>query len=193
MKKKLLFILVLCSGIIFSSICVVSALTKKEIKISELDEKADYVILASTYKTRCIYGKKPEEIKTIKSYEKSGKYYTEVYVDCPISESIGEVITIVNDENYFEEEGSFVLFINKVENEENIYTTVNGKSGIIKFKDGKAKPLNKSLKLDTVDLLWDWAYLNSKEKQQEILTSDGIYYFTYSTSINETAETTSAQ
>lgn len=189
MKKKLLFILVLCSGILFSSICVVSALTKKEIKISELDEKADYVILASTYKTRCIYGKKPEEIKTIKSYEKSGKYYTEVYVDCHVNENIGEIITIVNDENYFEKEGSFVLFINKVENEENIYTTVNGKSGIIKFKDGKAKPLDKSLKLDTVDLLWDWAYLNSKEKQREYLTSNSIVCYSYNMlDISDTTE-----
>lgn len=191
MKKKIL-IIVLCIGILLSSICVVSASTKEEIKVSELNAKADYVILASTYKTRCVYGKKPEEIKHIKSYEKDGKYYTEVYVDCPVSESIGEVITIVNTENYFKEDGSFVLFINKVENEENIYTTLNGKTGIIKFEEGKAKPLDKSLELDTVDLLWDWAYLNSQKKQQEILTSEGIYYFTYSTSIYETIETTSA-
>ena len=188
MKKKI-FVIVLCLGILLSSICVVSALTKENIKISDLDEKADYVILASTYKTRCFYGKKADEIKAIKSYEKNGKYYTEVYVDCPVSESIGEVITIVNDENFFEEEGSFVLFINKVENEENIYTTVNGKTGIIRFEKGKAKPLDKSVKLDTVDLLWDWAYLNSQEKQQEILTSNGIYYFTYSTNIYEAIET----
>lgn len=191
MKKKV-FIIVLCLGILVSSICIVSALTKQEIKVSELTTMADYTILATTYKTRCIYGKKPEEIKHIKSYEKNGKYYTEVYVDCPVNESIGEVITIVNDENYFEEDGSFVLFINKVENEKNIYTTVKGKTGIIRFEKGKAKPLDKSVKLDTVDLLWDWAYLNSQEKQQEILTSDGIYYFTYSTNIYKTIETISA-
>lgn len=192
MKRKI-FIVVLCSGIFLSSICVVLSLTKEKIRVSDLASDADYVILASTYQTRCVYGKEAEEINPIKSYTKNRKYYTEVYVDCPVNESIGEIITIVNDENYFEKEGSFVLFINKVENEENIYTTVNGKSGIIKFKDGKAKPLNKSLKLDTVDLLWDWAYLKGEKKQQEILTSDGIYYFTYSTSINETAETASAQ
>ena len=191
MKKKIL-IIVLCIGILLSSICVVSAFTKEEIKVSELNAKSDYVILASTYKTRCIFGKEPEEIKQIKSYEKDGKYYTQVYVDCPVNESIGEIITIVNDEYYFEEEGSFVLFINKVENEENIYTTLNGKTGIIRFKEGKAKPLDKSVKLDTVDLLWDWAYFSSKEKQQEILKSEGIYYFTYSTSIYETIEITSA-
>ena len=191
MKKKVL-IIILSFSILLSSICVVSALTKETIKVSELKAKSDYVILASTYKTRCTFGKEPEEIKHIKSYEKDGKYYTEVYVDCPLNESIGEVITIVNDENFFEEDGSFVLFINKVENEENIYTTVNGKTGIIRFEKGKAKPLNKSVKLDTVDLLWDWAYLNSQEKQQEILTSNGIYYFTYSTSIYEAPETTSA-
>ena len=182
----------MCIGILLSSICVVSAFTKEEIKVSELNVKSDYVILASTHKTHCIFGKEPEEIKHIKSYEKDGKYYTEVYVDCPVKEIIGEIITIVNDENYFEEEGSFVLFINKVENEENIYTTLNGKSGIIRFEDGKAKPLDKSLELDTVDLLWNWAYLGSQEKQQEILTSDGVYYFTYSTSIYEIPETTSA-
>jgi len=191
MKKKI-FVVVLCLGILLSSVCIVSALTKEKIKVSELNSMADYVILATTYKTRCVYGKKPEEIKHIKSYEKNGKYYTEVYVDCPVNESIGEIITIVNDENYFEEEGSFVLFINTMESKENIYTTVNGKSGIIRFEKGKAKPLDKSLKLDTVDLLWDWAYLNSQEKQQEILTSDGIYYFTYSTNIYEAIETTSA-
>ncbi len=191
MKKNIL-IIVSCFALLLSSICVVSALTKETIKVSELNAKSDYVILASTYKTRCVYGKKPEEIKQIKSYEKDGKYYTEVYVDCTVSESIGEVITIVNDENYFEEDGSFVLFINKLENEENTYTTVNGKTGIIKFEEDKAKPLDKSLELDTVDLLWDWAYLNSKEKQQEILTSEGTYYFTYSTNIYETIETTSA-
>ena len=178
MKKKI-FVIVLCLGILFSSICVVSALTKENIKISDLDEKADYVILASTYKTRCFYGKKADEIKTIKSYEKDDKYYTEVYVDCPVSESIGEVITIVNDENFFEEEGSFVLFINKAENKENIYTTVNGKSGIIKFENGKAMPLDKYLELDTVDLLWDWAYLSSQEKQREYLTSNGIVCYSY--------------
>ncbi len=189
MKKKIL-IIVLCIGILLSSICVVSALTKEEIKVSDLASRADYIIIASTYKTRCTYGKKPEEIKHIKSYEKDGKYYTEVYVDCPVNESVGEVITIVNDENYFKEDGSFVLFINKIENEENTYTTLNGKTGIIKFEEGKAKPLDKSVKLDTVDLLWDWAYLSSKEKQQEILTSEGIYYFNYSTNIYETPETT---
>lgn len=173
-----------------SSICVVSALTKEEIKVSELNAKSDYVILASTNKTRCVYGKEAGEIKPIKSYEKNGKYYTEVYVDCPASESIGEIITIVNSENYFEEDGSFVLFINKVENEENIYTTLNGKSGIIRFEEGKAKPLDKSVKLDTLDLLWDWAYLNSQEKQEELLTSNGIYCFTCSTNIYEVIETT---
>ncbi len=191
MKKKIL-LTIICFVLLLSSICVVSALTKEEIKLSELSAIADYVIIASTYKTRCVYGKEPEEIKPIKSYEKNGKYYTEVYVDCPLNKSIGEVITIVNEENYFEEDGSFVLFINKVENEEDIYTTVNGKSGIIRFEKGKAKPLDKSVKLDTVDLLWDWAYLNSQEKQQEILTSEDIYYFTYSTNIYETIETTSA-
>ena len=178
MKKKI-FVIVLCLGILFSSICVVSALTKENIKISDLDEKADYVILASTYKTRCFYGKKADEIKTIKSYEKDDKYYTEVYVDCPVSESIGEVITIVNDENFFEEEGSFVLFINKAENKENIYTTVNGKSGIIKFENGKAMPLDKYLELDNVDLLCDWAYLSSQEKQRKYLTSNGIVCYSY--------------
>ena len=189
--KKRIIIVVLCLGILLSSICLASVFTKEKIKVSDLASRADYVILASTYKTRCSYGKEPEEIKHIKSYEKDGKYYTEVYVDCPLNESIGEVITIVNDENYFEEDGSFVLFINKVENEKNIYTTVNGKTGIIRFEKGKAKPLDKSVKLDTVDLLWDWAYLNSQEKQQEILTSEGIYYFTYSTSIYKAPETTS--
>ena len=191
MKKKVL-IIILSFSILLSSICVVSALTKETIKVSELNTLADYTILATTYKTRCIFGKEPEEIKHIKSYEKDGKYYTEVYVDCPVKEIIGEIITIVNDENYFEEEGSFVLFINKAENEENTYTTLNGKSGIIRFEDGKAKPLDKSLELDTVDLLWNWAYLSSQEKQQEILTSDGVYYFTYSTNIYEAIETTSA-
>ena len=190
MKKKIL-IIGLCIGILLSSIYLASVFTKEEIKVSDLASRADYVILASTYKTRCSYGKDAEEIKPIKSYEKNGKYYTEVYVDCPVSESIGEVIIIVNDENYFEEKGSFVLFIKKVENEENIYTTLNGKTGIIRFEDDKAKPLDKSVKLDTVDLLWDWAYLNSQEKQQEILTSEGIYYFTYSTSIYKAPETTS--
>lgn len=191
MKKKIL-IIVLCIGILLSSICVVSAFTKEEIKVSELNAKADYVILASTYKTRCVYGKEAEDIKHIKSYEKDGKYYTEVYVDCPLNESIGGVITIVNEENYFEEEGSFVLFINKAENKENTYTTLNGKTGIIRFEEGKAKPLDKSLELDTVDLLWDWAYLKSEEKQKELLTSDGNYYFTYSTNIYEAIETTFA-
>ncbi len=191
MKKRILLIII-CFALLLSSICVVSAFTKEKIKLSELNAKADYVILASTYKTRCVYGKKPEEIKHIKSYEKNGKYYTEVYVDCPVNESIGEVITIVNTENYFKEDGSFVLFINKVENEENTYTTLNGKTGIIRFEKGKAKPLDKSLELDTVDLLWDWAYLSSQEKQQEIITSEGIYYFTYSTNIYEAPEATSA-
>ncbi len=178
MKKKILLIII-CFALLLSSICVVSAFTKDEIKVSELNTKSDYVILASTYKTRCVYGKKPEEIKHIKSYEQNGKYYTEVYVDCPVNESIGEVITIVNTENYFEEDGTFVLFINKVKNEEDIYTTVNGKSGIIRFEKGKAKPLDKSVKLDTVDLLWDWAYLNSQEKQREYMTSNGIVCYSY--------------
>jgi len=190
--KKRIIIIIICIVILLSSICLASVFTKEKIKASELNAKSDYVILASTHKTRCVYGKKPEEIKQLKSYEKDGKYYTEVYVDCPVKESIGEVITIVNDKNYFEEDGSFVLFIHKLENEENTYTTLNGKTGIIKFEEGKAKPLDKSLELDTVDLLWDWAYLNSQENQQEILTSEGIYYFTYSTNIYETIETTSA-
>lgn len=191
MKKKIL-IIIICFALLLSSICVVSAFTKEEIKVSELNTLADYTILATTYKTRCVYGKKPEEIKHIKSYEKNGKYYTEVYVDCPVKESIGEVITIVNTENYLKEDGSFVLFINKVENEENKFTTVNGKTGIIKFEEGKAKPLDKSVKLDTVDLLWDWAYLSSQEKQQNILTSEDFYYSNYSTNIYEAPETTSA-
>ncbi len=178
MKKKIL-ISILCFVLLVSSICVVLALTKDEIKVSDLNEAADYVILASTHKARCFYGKEAEEIKYIKSYEKNGKYYTEVYVDCPVNKSIGEVITIVNDENYSEEEESFVLFIKKLENEENIYTTVNGKSGIIKFERGQAKPLDKSVKLDTVDLLWNWAYLNSQEKQREYMTSNGIVCYSY--------------
>lgn len=182
--KKMLLLIVLCLGVLLSSILVVPALTKEKINFSELNATADYVILASTYKTRCVYGKEAEEIKPIKSYEKDGKYYTELYVDCPVSESIGEIITIVNDENYFEEEGSFVLFINKIENGENLYKTVNGKSGIIRFEKGKAKPLDKGVKIDTVDLLWDWAYLNSQEKQRECLST-----FCY---INTNEETTSA-
>lgn len=191
MKKKIL-IVVLCLGILLSSIYIVSTLTKEEIKVSVLNTMADYTILASTYKTRCVYGKVAEEIKPIKSYKRDEKYYTEVYVDCPVNESIGEVITIVNSENYFEEEGSFVLFINKVENEENKYTTVNGKSGIIRFEKGKAKPLDNRVKIETDDLLWDWAYFKSGEKQKELLTSEGIYHFTHSTNLYETIETTVA-
>lgn len=191
--KKRIFIIILCIGILLSSIYLASVFTKEEIKVSELNAKSDYVILASTYRTICGLEPIGEEPQNVRKFEKDGKFYTEIYVACPVKEIIGEIITIVNDENYFEVDGSFVLFINKVENEENTYTTINGKTGIIKFEEGKAKPLDKSVKLDTVDLLWDWAYLNSQEKQQEILTSDGIYYFTYSTNINETAETASAQ
>ncbi len=191
MKKKISAV-VFCLVILLSSICVISALTKEKIRITDLASSTDYVILANTSQIRCAYGKETEKIKPIKSYEKNGKYYTEVYVNCPVSESIGEVITIVNSENYFEEDGTFVLFINKVKNEKNIYTTVNEKTGIIKFEDGNAKPLDKSVEVKTADLLWDWAYLNSQLKQQEFLTSEGIYYFTYSTNIYEEIETTSA-
>ena len=102
MKKKT-FIIILCFVLLGSSIYVVLDLTKKEISVSELNGAADYVILASTHKFRCVYGKEVEEIKYIKTYEKNGKYYTEVYVDCPVKESIGEVITIESDENYIEE------------------------------------------------------------------------------------------
>ena len=184
MKKKIL-IIVLCIGILLSSVCVVSAFTKEEIKVSELNSMADYVILASTNKIRCAYGKEAQEIKQIKSYEANGKYYTEVYVDCPLNETIGEIITIVNDANYFEQDGSFVLFINRVENEEDIYTTVNGKRGIIRFEKGKAMPLDKSVKIDTVDLLWDWAYLNSQEKQRECFST-----FLYTKTYEETTSAT---
>ena len=151
MKKKL-FILLFCIVLLASSIRIVLSLNKEEIRVTDLASDADYVILASTYQTRCVYGKEAEEIKPIKSYEKNGKYYTEVYVDSPVNESIGKVITIVNEENHFEEDGSFVLFINKVDNKENLYTTVNGKTGIIRFEDGKAKPLDKSVELNSVDL-----------------------------------------
>lgn len=189
MKKKIL-VLFLCLVILVSSVYVVSASTKEKIRISDLASQADYVIIASTYKTRCAYGKEDEEIKQIKSYEKDGKYYTEVYVDCPVSESIGEVVTIVNDENYFEEDGTFVLFVNSVKKEESTYTTLNGKTGIIKFEDGKAKSLDKKVDISSTDLLWDWAYLKGEEKQREVLTSEGIYYFAYSTNIYETPKTT---
>ena len=189
MKKKIL-VLFLCLVILLSSVYVVSASTKEKIRISDLASQADYVIIASTYKTRCAYGKEDEEIKQIKSYEKDGNYYTEVYVDCPVSESIGEVVTIVNDENYFEEVGTFVLFVNRVKKEESTYTTLNGKTGIIKFEDGKAKPLDKKVDISSTDLLWDWAYLKGEEKQREVLTSGGIYYFAYSTNIYETPKTT---
>lgn len=178
MKKKT-FIIILCFVLLGSSIYVVLDLTKKEISVSELNEAADYVILASTHKFRCVYGKEVEEIKYIKTYEKNGKYYTEVYVDCPVKESIGEVITIESDENYIEEAKTFVLFINKVDNEGSVYTTVNGKSGIIIFENGRVKPLDKSVKLDTVDLLWNWAYLNSQEKQKEYMTSNGIVCYSH--------------
>ncbi len=178
MKKKT-FIIILCFVLLGSSIYVVLDLTKKKISVSELNEAADYVILASTHKCRCVYGKEVEEIKYIKTYEKNGKYYTEVYVDCPVKESIGEVITIESDENYIEEAKTFVLFINKVDNEGSVYTTVNGKSGIIIFENGRVKPLDKSVKLDTVDLLWNWAYLNSQEKQKEYMTSNGIVCYSY--------------
>ena len=57
MKKKT-FIIILCFVLLGSSIYVVLDLTKKEISGSELNEAADYVILASTHKFRCVYGKK---------------------------------------------------------------------------------------------------------------------------------------
>lgn len=69
MKKKI-FIIILSIVILLSSICFVSAFTKEEIKVSELNSMADYVILASTNQTRCVYGNETEEIKPIKSYEK---------------------------------------------------------------------------------------------------------------------------
>lgn len=191
MKKKI-FIIIICFGLLVSSIFIVSVLAKEKIRVSDLASQADYVIIASTYKTCCAYGKKDEEIKQIKSYEKDGKYYTEVYVKCSVKEKIGEVITIVNDENHFEDEGTFVLFINKVKKEESTYTTLNGKTGIIKFEDGKAKPLNKNVEISSADLLWDWAHLKGEEKQNGILTSEGIYYFAYSTNINEEIKTTQA-
>ena len=191
MKKKIL-VFFLCLVILLSSVCIVSALTKEKIRVSDLASQADYVIIASTYRTIC--GIEPIEEKTqnIRKYEKDGKYYTEVYVDCPVSDSIGEVVTIVNNENYFEEDGTFVLFLNKVKNKEGTYTTLNEKTGIIKLENGKAKSLDKKVEISSTDLLWDWAYLKGEEKQKEILTSDGFYYFTYSTNIYEAAETTSA-
>ena len=42
MKKKI-FVVVLCLGILLSSVCIVSALTKEKIKVSELNSMADYV------------------------------------------------------------------------------------------------------------------------------------------------------
>ena len=189
--KKRIFIIFLSLCVLFSSLYIVLSLSKEEMRISELNSISDYVILASTYKTRCAYGKENNELKQIKSYVKNGKFYTEVYVDCPVSESIGEIITIETTENYFEKEGSFVLFINKVNNEEKVYTTVKGKCGIIKFENGRAKPLDKSVKVDTVDLLWNWAYLNSNEKQKEYLTSNGIICYSYN--ISEIYNTTESQ
>lgn len=189
MKKKI-SVFFLCLVILLSSVFIVSALTKEKIRVSDLASQADYVIIASTYKTHCTYGKESEEIEPIKKYEKNGKYYTEVYVNCPVKEKIGEVITIVNNENYFEEDGAFVLFINKVKNQEITYTTLNEKTGIIKFENGKAKSLDKKVEISSTDLLWDWAYLKGEEKQQKALASESIYYFTYSTNINKTQETT---
>lgn len=191
MKKRIL-IIILCFGILLSSVCVVSALTKEKIRVSDLAFQSDYVIIASTYRTICGLEPIEEEVQSIRKYEKYGKYYTEVYVNCPASKAIGEVITIVNNENYFEEDGTFVLFLNKVKNKESTYTTLNEKTGIIKLENGKAKSLDKNVEISSTDLLWDWAYLKCEEKQKEILTSEGIYYFTYSTDIYEAIETTSA-
>ncbi|MBO5291333.1 MAG: hypothetical protein J6B35_07075 [Clostridia bacterium] len=46
------------------------------------------------------------------------------------------------------------------------------------------------MKLDTVDLLWNWAYLNSQEKQKEYMTSNGIVC--YSHNIFSVQDTTAA-
>ncbi len=151
MKKKKTILT--CGVIILVFLCISLILnsTKENYPLNWLVENSDYAVVAQRNILRCentgnsyamnaYNGKKP--------YKKEGKVYTEMYVLCPSEEYFGEKITVVTDGYYFKEEDYCFLFLNCIDKNSLLYTPVNDKTGIIKVKSRKLRPMDTSLNKD---------------------------------------------
>jgi len=170
-KRKLLFLVtallfaVGCIGIIINS-------NKKTYSLDELVKESDYTVIAMrnvsicenmgfAYAMNAYEGKKP--------YKQNGKVYTEMYLCCNCENTIGKKIIVVTDGYYFKEDDYCFLFLKCIDNENNLYKPVNGKTGIIKLKHGFS-PMDASLKkelknefTDTEDfIIWFTDICNEK-------------------------------
>ena len=73
------------------------------------------------------------------AYTQNGKVYTEVYIPlCSCDDFLGDKITIVTDNKYItDSKAYYTLFLKCIDKEKGIYEPINGRTGIIKWKQSK--------------------------------------------------------
>lgn len=147
MKKKMLKLILVFLLLLSMASCVNDEKIYNN-TIQQLQNEADYCILASTI-TGGICGNAEDSfpLPNTQTTEKNGKHYIEVSVIEKGKQSINPVITIIQkNKAYIKTEKQYILFLKKSETEANCYYIVDEPSGIIELSKGKLKPINKKMK-----------------------------------------------
>ena len=187
MKKKsiLLFSAVFLFAI--SCILLIFNLTNETYTLNWLVENSDYAVVAQRNILKCEDIGKSHAIKSYKGekpYKQNGKVYTEMYICCHCENFLGEKITIVTEGYYFSENDYSFIFLKCIDETNRVYAPVNDRTGVIKIRAGKLRPMDISLKSDVkskfsdIGAFYDWftdigkqKILNKKEATKEIPTT----------------------
>lgn len=181
MKKKRIFLIT--AVMVFAVLCIsfVLNLTKEAYTLDWLTEKSDYAVIAQRNTLKCEDTGKAYVMNAYEGrepYKKDGKVYTEMYICCPCENFLGEKITVVTDGYYFKEDDFCFLFLNCIDDKNGLYTPVNDKTGIIKGKNGKLRPMDRALKEDVknnfseIGEFYDWFTDIGKQKTESIKESN---------------------
>ena len=140
-KKAAQIILAMLIAILFIAVSVI-IFCNETYTWEKLISESDYVVTVTRETLRCeekngLYvmssykGKEP--------YTQNGKVYTEVYIPlCSCDDFLGEKITIVTDNKYItDSKAYYTLFLKCIDKEKGIYESINGRTGIIKWKQSK--------------------------------------------------------
>lgn len=108
----------------------------------KLVSESDYVVTVTRETLRCeekngLYVM--SSYKGKQAYTQNGKVYTEVYIPlCSCDDFLGDKITIVTDNKYItDSKAYYTLFLKCIDKEKGIYEPINGRTGIIKWKQSK--------------------------------------------------------
>lgn len=193
MKKKFIIIIV-SIVVVVVSVCVIAfnyPVNESEWTFEKLIEESDCCVQINTSYAGYCYQAIPEEpLREV--YEKDGKFYQEVVVNTnpKTVEFFGDMeITIIQEDEIYLNEPSYILFLTKAEDDDCYYVT-GGKNGVIKlvnyglvehayieeFAYGDFRSENKVLekefneKFRDYSVFWDWAASEDNEFSNKMIS-----------------------